>query len=44
VEGKIKIEKEGKAKTLDFGWIDKKEFELLKKRYLTLGFKVEEIK
>lgn len=43
MQGKIKIEKQGKEQTLDFGWIDKKDFEHLKKRYEVLGYKVKEV-
>lgn len=43
MQGKIKIEKQGKTQTLDFGWIDKKDFEHLKERYLALGYQIKEV-
>jgi len=41
VQGKIKIEKQGKSQSIDFGRIGKREFKQLVKRYVTLGYKVE---
>lgn len=42
MEGKIKIEKEGKTQSLNFGTINKEDFEHLKKRYLALGYQIKE--
>ena len=42
MQGKLKIEKDGKTKRLDFGTINKEDFKHLKKRYEALGYQVKE--
>lgn len=42
MEGRLKIEKAGKVQTLELGRINKKDFELIKKRYEHLGFEIKE--
>lgn len=44
MQGKLIIEKGNKRQVLDFGTIDKRDYELLVKRYKSLGYQIKEEK
>lgn len=42
MRGKLVVCKEGKRQDLDFGRIDKRDLELIKRRYIALGYEIKE--